>query len=68
MLYFAYYPIQTVEAFGGLDLSDVPAVLRDGVRCTLGMPPLSQAQDSPMKLHFSLRRMPRRFFIPLIIL
>lgn len=34
ILYFAYYPIQTFSAFGGLNLSDLPGVIRDGVLCT----------------------------------
>ena len=31
------YPIQTIDAFGGLRLSDLPYVIGDGVRCTFGL-------------------------------
>eukprot|EP00937_MAST-01D_sp_MAST-1D-sp2_P000262 g262.t1 len=37
LLYFAYYPIQGASAFGGIDVSDLGSVIRDGVRCTGGL-------------------------------
>jgi drug/metabolite transporter (DMT)-like permease len=36
---WALYPLQTIPALGGLHLGDLPAVLHDGVYCTLGLPP-----------------------------
>lgn len=45
ILYFAYYPIQTVDAFGDLDLNSLPGVLRDGIRCTFGVGPVAEIED-----------------------
>ena len=36
LLGWALYPIQTVPAFGGIDLRNLPELLRDGALCTLG--------------------------------
>lgn len=38
---WALYPLQTIPALGGLHLSDLPGVVRDGMRCTVGQPPCS---------------------------
>jgi hypothetical protein len=37
LLGWALYPLQTFPAFGGISISDLPDVLWDGVRCTVGM-------------------------------
>ena len=35
-LYIFFLPSQTLSIFGGLDITEIPGVMRDGVRCTLG--------------------------------
>ena len=46
-LYFLYYPVQTVPSMGGLDIKDLPAVIRDGFRCTAALGPLSSNKNRP---------------------
>jgi drug/metabolite transporter (DMT)-like permease len=36
---WALYPLQTIPALGGLNMTELPGVVRDGVRCTVGQPP-----------------------------
>ena len=38
ILYWFYYPIQTVDAFGGLELNSIPTVIYDGLKCTFAIP------------------------------
>jgi hypothetical protein len=47
-LYFFYYPLQAVPAFGGIDFYDIPFVIRDGLLCTVGMPPISDNPNRPL--------------------
>ena len=47
LLYFPYYTIQNIGAFGGLDLADLPYVLRDGILCTAGADALSANGNRP---------------------
>lgn len=37
LLGWLLYPIQTVGVFGGLSMSDLPSVIWDGIRCTVGL-------------------------------
>ena len=37
VLYLPLLPTQTLDALGGLQLSDIPAIMWDGVRCTFGV-------------------------------
>eukprot|EP00760_Papus_ankaliazontas_P025870 PhM_4_TR2901/c0_g1_i1/m.55292 len=46
ILGWALYPVQTVEQFGGLSMSDLPSVVRDGLRCTISLPPLGSNHPS----------------------
>merc|ERR1711988_1967304 len=34
---WALYPVQAIDAFGGIELSDIPSVIEDGLRCTVGL-------------------------------
>ena len=45
LLGWALYPAQTLPEFGGLSLSDIPAVIRDGAKCTFAI--TSQGADRP---------------------
>ena len=47
LLYFPYYLVQNIDAFGGLDLADLPYVLRDGLICTVGGDALSANPNRP---------------------
>lgn len=38
---WALYPIQSVDALGGLNISQLPSIVREGVQCTLGSGPCS---------------------------
>jgi hypothetical protein len=46
-LYFAYYPVQSIPAMGGLDIADLPAIIRDGFRCTFASGALSSNANRP---------------------
>eukprot|EP00039_Didymoeca_costata_P004885 m.76833 g.76833 ORF g.76833 m.76833 type:complete len:389 (-) comp12584_c0_seq1:261-1427(-) len=37
MLGWAVYPLQAVPEFGGIDVNDIPALLRDGTLCVAGI-------------------------------
>jgi len=43
---WALYPLQTVPALGGIELSGIPDVVRDGVLCTVGISTSTNACSS----------------------